>query len=176
MYGHQLGTMCPILNVKRVLWVSVVHKRARSLHRQYRMLLPRKVRSGFDLQRHSGLSRQQAMRTEAAADAVRGVCGTPCRQALMPLITEMRILCMAARWSPRIFLFMSNRSRHVLYLLTAASWCLVAGGFEAIDSERLRRAVQYAAACGALVIGGPGAIAPQPTEADVELLLDLAKA
>ena len=55
--------------------------------------------------------------------------------------------------------------------------CCGAGGLEALmaDADKLRRAVEYATACGAATISGPGAIAPQPTLEDVERFLATAE-
>jgi fructokinase len=47
------------------------------------------------------------------------------------------------------------------------------GGLKALvgDAEELRKAVEFGTACGAFVTQGPGAIEPQPTEADIAQFL-----
>ena len=51
-----------------------------------------------------------------------------------------------------------------------------AGGLEALqaDADKLRRAVEFAAACGAFTTTQPGAIGAQPSQEEAEQLLQTA--
>ena len=53
-----------------------------------------------------------------------------------------------------------------------------AGGLDGLtrDADELRKSVEFATACGAYVTQGPGAIAPQGDEADIEEFLSTVRA